>query len=156
MNQIYEVINNNLKEKYTELILRALPNWFGIDEGIKNYISAAKYSMFYVAENEGVIEGFISVKLHNKSSAEIISMGVLKEKQGKKVGTNLLNTVESALKSIGVKVLQVKTLGPSAQSEHYERTRYFYHSIGFYSLEENNGIWGVDNPCQIMVKFIAN
>jgi hypothetical protein len=54
----------------------------------------------------------------------------------------------------GRQLLEVKTLGPSYPSEHYERTRRFYERRGFVSLEELHGLWP-NNPCLIMVKFLS-
>ena len=48
-----------------------------------------------------------------------------------------------------MKVLQVKTFGPSGASEEYERTRAFYESVGFWPLEERTDIRGPENPCLI-------
>ena len=52
----------------------------------------------------------------------------------------------------GVRVLEVKTFGPSGRSEEYERTRRFYETIGFLPLEETTALWGPENPCLILVK----
>lgn len=154
MRQIYEISNRQLKEKYADRILRLLPEWFGLEEGIKNYVSATRDSLFFISESSGEIEGFICVKQHNDLSAEILSMGVRKEVQGSGIGKRLIIEVEKTLLLLGVKYLQVKTLGPSANCEYYEKTRAFYHAMGFDSLEENTEIWGVENPCLIMVKFM--
>ena len=48
-------------------------------------------------------------------------------------------------------LLQVKTLGPTRPSEHYDRTRAFYAALGFQPLEEIHDLWP-GNPCLIMVK----
>lgn len=155
MRRIYEIFDNKHKEEYTGSILRLLPEWFGLESGIKNYISESKESMFYVSEYNGLMEGFISVKFHNELSAEIISMGVKKEYHGNGIGKALVTTVEKALRRQGVKLLQVKTLGPSEECEYYSKTRSFYESIGFFSLEENFEIWGMKNPCLIMIKVLS-
>ena len=57
------------------------------------------------------------------------------------------------LTASGVRLLQVKTLGPSGASEEYALdARAFYEAIGFLPLEERTDIWGPANPCLIMVK----
>jgi hypothetical protein len=50
-----------------------------------------------------------------------------------------------------VRLLQVKTLGPSAEWEPYERTRRFYRALGFIPLEEHLHLWPSD-PALVMVK----
>lgn len=51
----------------------------------------------------------------------------------------------------GVKLLQVKTLGPSQPDEAYGRTLLFYRAMGYIPLEELHGLWS-ENPCLILVK----
>ena len=51
----------------------------------------------------------------------------------------------------GVRLLEVKTLGPSHPDAGYARTRHFYESHGFLPLEETE-LWGEGTPCLIMVK----
>jgi hypothetical protein len=51
-----------------------------------------------------------------------------------------------------VKLLQVKTSGPSGSSVEYERTRAFYAAVDFLPFEERTDIWGPLNPCLILVK----
>jgi hypothetical protein len=72
------------------------------------------------------------------------------------VGRLLVGEVERELVTLGVRVLQVKTFGPSGNSAEYELTRRFYEAIGFLPMEENHDIWGADTPCLIMVKFLPD
>jgi len=55
----------------------------------------------------------------------------------------------------GVRLLQVKTLGPSHPSEQYARTRTFYETLGFIPLEETTSVWGAGNPCLILVRILS-
>src|SRR5260370_41658399 len=70
------------------------------------------------------------------------------------IGRALVEALERDLRSDGVRVLQVKTLGPSEPDAGYRRTRQFYESMGFEPLEEIVGLWP-GNPCLIMVKTLA-
>ena len=97
-------------------------------------------------------EGFLCLKLHGEAAAEVYVMGVRPESHRRGIGTALLEAAEAYLRDRRVEYLQVKTLGPSAPSEHYARTRRFYESRGFRPLEELTAIWGEENPCLIMVK----
>jgi GNAT superfamily N-acetyltransferase len=47
------------------------------------------------------------------------------------IGTALIAAAEDRLHREGVEYLQVKTLGPSRPSAHYELTRRFYEKVGF-------------------------
>jgi GNAT superfamily N-acetyltransferase len=70
------------------------------------------------------------------------------------VGRALVEALERDLVADGVKLLQVKTLGPSYPDTGYEQTRRFYRGMGFEPLEEIIGLWP-GNPCLIMVKVLA-
>jgi hypothetical protein len=63
----------------------------------------------------------------------------------------MVEHVADALGADGVKLLQVKTFGPSGESVEYDRTRAFYEAIGFIPLEELRAVWGPENPCLILV-----
>jgi GNAT superfamily N-acetyltransferase len=134
-----------------ESVLEALPEWFGIEEAVRQYVrDVAELPTFAVGR-----DAFLSLKLHNEAAAEIYVMGVRPEKQGRGLGTVLVEAGESFLRLLGVEYLQVKTLGPSHPSEHYARTRRFYVSRGFRPLEELKGLWNEENPCLIMVKHLG-
>jgi GNAT superfamily N-acetyltransferase len=73
----------------------------------------------------------------------------------KGVGRRLVAFAEDEARRTGAHFLTVKTLGPSAQSSHYEATRRFYEAVGFLALEEFTAVWGEDNPCLLMAKPIV-
>ena len=87
-------------------------------------------------------------------SAEIQVMAVAAPHHGESCGRRLVETAEEALRSRGTKFLQVKTLAPSHPDRYYARTRSFYERMGFTPLEENE-LWGAENPCLIMVKYLG-
>ena len=55
--------------------------------------------------------------------------------------------------SRGVEYIEVKTLGPSKPSSHYDQTRAFYEAAGVRPVEETD-LWGKENPCLIMIKHL--
>ena len=134
-----------------EQILRALPEWFGIEEAIVSYRKDIETMPTWVAVDDDRIVGFLTVSHHNEYSAEIQVMGVFKEYHRKGVGRAMVVHIEKLLREQKVEYLQVKPLGPSRECHEYELTRRFYASLGFRPLEENN-LWGEANPCLIMVK----
>ncbi len=135
-----------------EEILRFLPEWFGIEVAIQSYRRDIENMATYVAKYNEKIVGFVTSRLHNEQSAEIQVMGVRKEYHRMGIGRSLVSHTEAKSRQSGVKYLQVKTLGPSRPSEHYEKTRRFYKAMGFSPLEETTSIWGEESPCLIMVK----
>ncbi|WP_032122999.1 GNAT family N-acetyltransferase [Clostridium amazonitimonense] len=152
MVKIIKLLDNEKKSKITNLILRALPEWFGIEEAIVEYTNGVKNSDLYVAYLVDTPVGFISIKHNNIYTSEIYVMAILKEYQGNGIGRKLLETAQEELIKNKVKFLMVKTLGDSHPDNNYKRTRGFYNAIGFYPLEEIKEIWGEENPCLIMLK----
>ena len=140
------------KSEICDRILRALPDWFGIEQAIQEYVhNTVAMPMFAVSDGTEIV-GFASLKLHNKWTAEIYVMGVLAEHHRHGLGRKLVDHCEAYLTAKGYRFLTVKTLGPSRECAEYERTRKFYESIGFLPIEEFTTLWGEGNPCLFMVK----
>jgi GNAT superfamily N-acetyltransferase len=135
------------RSQLCESILRALPDWFGIEEATAAYIRDVVELPTFAVEDKG----FLALKLHTPKAAEVYVMGVRSENHRQGLGTALLCAAEDYLRERGVEYLQVKTLGPSRPDEGYERTRLFYEARGFVALEELHGLWE-QNPCLLMVK----
>jgi ribosomal protein S18 acetylase RimI-like enzyme len=134
-----------------EQILRALPQWFGIEEAIVGYRKDIEQMPTWIAVDNDRIVGFLTVRHHNEYSAEIQVMGVLSEYHRHGVGRALVEHIEKLLREKNMEYLEVKTLAPSDPNEPYQRTRRFYAGVGFRPLEENK-LWGDANPCLIMIK----
>ena len=137
-----------------ELILRSLPEWFGIEEAIVQYVRDLNWAETYVAEDTARVTGFLALRQHNPHCAEIHVMAILAGQHGRGLGRLLVDHAEGVLRRRSVEYLQVKTLGPSRSNEPYASTREFYAHLGFRPLEETR-LWGPANPCLIMVKHLA-
>lgn len=136
------------------LILKSLPEWFGIQESFRQYgAEINQLPTFLAIESEQVV-GFLSLKIHNPYSAEIYVMGVLPEALRRGIGRALIHEAQEWLRKQDIEYLQVKTLGPSNSDANYAKTRAFYLKMGFRPLEELNQIWDDHNPCLILVKRI--
>lgn len=146
--------NADDKSRITEKILRKLPNWFGIEEAIVDYIARSRDKVFYAASDGSEEIGFLYLKAHNPFTAELYVIGLLEQYHRQGIGRDLILKAEQYLRANNYRFLMVKTLGESRKNEHYDRTRQFYRSIGFYPLEEFTEIWGEANPCLIMVRNI--
>jgi ribosomal protein S18 acetylase RimI-like enzyme len=133
-------------------ILRALPDWFGIEAAILNYEQEIEKLPTFLAKADGGVLGFLSLKQHNLFSAEIYAMAVRPEAHRGGIGRALVEAADSHLCGLGVEYMHVKTLGPSRPDEGYARTRAFYEALGFRPLEEFKQIWDEHNPCLILVK----
>jgi GNAT superfamily N-acetyltransferase len=138
-----------------ERLLRGLPEWFGIEDSILQYVEDARTLWTTVALDNDRVIGACVVRQHTPVAAEIEVLAVERSMHRRGVGRQLLQQVEEAFRERGVVLLQVKTFGPSGDSDEYARTRAFYASLGFLPLEERTDIWGPDNPCLISVKPLS-
>ena len=134
-----------------ERILRALPEWFGLAEPILGYINDAGTMPSFAAFDGETVVGVCLVRRHTDVAAEIELLAVPRELHRHGIGRRLVDRVVADLRNDGVELLQVKTFGPSGDSEEYVRTRAFYRALGFLPLEERTDIWGPEDPCLISV-----
>ena len=150
--EITEIHNN--KSEICERILRALPDWFGIEQAIIDYTRDVADMPMFCAQEDSETIGFVSLKHHNEHTAEIYVMGVLSEFHRQGIGRKLIEGCERYLVERKYRFLTVKTLSPSRDSAEYERTRKFYEGMGFLPLEEFKTLWGESNPCLFMAKAL--
>jgi GNAT superfamily N-acetyltransferase len=135
-----------------ERVLRALPQWFELEEPILDYIAEAAHLPTFIASNGSEDVGFLTLRPYAATAAEITAMGVLPELHRQGYGRALVAAAEAHARAEHRAVIQVKTLGPSHPDASYARTRAFYEALGFIPIEETTAFWGDANPCLIMVK----
>jgi GNAT superfamily N-acetyltransferase len=157
-------------------ILGELPEWFGIDRFTHEYVEAAAKFPNYVAvaapepaprggapapaieadggkiPSEDVL-GVLLVDQRYPTSAEVHLLAVRRKHHRGGIGRTLVRRVEDDLRAQGVRLLSVKTFGPSASDPDFDRTRAFYTACGFHPVEEFPDLWA-DNPCILMVKAL--
>lgn len=138
----------------TEPILRALPDWFGIEESTRQYIQYTDDHPTFVAYEGEQAAGFLALLEHSAYSAEIYVMAVRPELHGKGIGRALVEAAEAWLRERRFEYLQVKTLADSDPDEGYKATRAFYRRLGFRPLEVFPTLWDSSNPCLQMIKKI--
>jgi ribosomal protein S18 acetylase RimI-like enzyme len=138
-----------------ERLLDALPDWFGLPASNANFVAEAGDLPTVAALDGDTVVGACLVRDHNPDSAEIELLAVTPDRHRHGIGRALVDAVEADLRARAVRLLQVKTFGPSGDSEPYARTRAFYLALGFVPLEERTDIWGPENPCLILVKPLA-
>lgn len=138
-------------------ILRSLPQWFGIEEATQRYIQSADTHPTLLALETAPARlpvGFLTLWHHSADAAEVYVMGVLPAYHRRGVGRALLGAAEDHLRGQGIAFLQVKTLSPRHPDPGYQKTRAFYHAMGFRLLEEFPDLWGPQNPCWQLVKAL--
>src|SRR5687767_4872514 len=146
-----------------EAVLRSLPEWFGVESSLLDYAQSAETMPTFLArvapetrhvdahqadarpadadDDVGEVVGFLTIKRHFPSSAEVYAIAVHREHRGRGVGGSLLVAAERWLRGAGVRLLQVKTLSASRPCPHYDETRGFYTRAGFLPLEEFPTLW---------------
>ena len=154
MVTIMRLDDEKQKSGIADSILHSLPEWFGIESSIIEYVEGVSPTTFYAAYDGEDAVGCLSIIAHNPHTSEIYVMGILEAFHRQGIGSALLHAAEEDLRKENVRFLMVKTLGSSHPDVHYARTREFYSESGFYPLEEIREIWGPTNPCLIMVKAL--
>lgn len=140
-----------------DALLWSLPEWFGIESSVLDYVESAKELPTYLArpaaDARSAPVGVLLAARHFPSAAEIHLMAVARSLHRGGVGRALVNALERELIADGVNFLQVKTLGPSHPDLGYAKTRLFYQALGFTPLEEIHDLWP-GNPCLVMIKAL--
>lgn len=155
MNIRYTELENG-DSSVCELVLRALPNWFGIEASTDAYIDKSAELPMIVAYNDHTPVAFLSLKQHSDFSFEIYIMGVLPEFHGNGIGKDLVGEAEKYIVNRNAEFLQVKTVDASRECEFYKKTRLFYKALGFKELEVFPTLWDEFNPCLLMIKNVKS
>ena len=152
--RIEEILDNDKKSEYANLILRKLPDWFGVEESLQDYVNTVyKYSFWAAFDKEKCI-GFFSGKIHHNRTGDIYVCGVDPEYHGKGIGTSLFNELEGYCKRNNCEYIIVKTVDETDSQKAYGKTVKFYESIEFRKLITIPEVWDEYNPCLIMIKKI--
>ena len=138
-----------------EPILRSLPDWFGIEDSIVDYVGDIGRMPTFVAIDRDAIVGFITLNRHFEHAAEMHVLGLLPAYHRQGLGRRLVDACERWLASEGVEYVQVKTIAPSKDCKPYAQTRAFYLSMGYRMLEEFPKLWDPSNPCVILLKYLG-
>jgi len=151
--KVVEIEDPAERSRIAEAVLRDLPDWFGIESATRHFIAVAAELPTFAVEPD---HGFVCVKRHTPSAAELYVLGVRRKLHRRGIGRALVAAAEQWCRARGVRFLQVKTLGPSREDESYAATRRFYEALGFVTLEELDGLWGEGNPALLLVKELAS
>jgi ribosomal protein S18 acetylase RimI-like enzyme len=139
-----------------DAIVRALPEWFGLEVGIVDCAAAVRSQDGLVAERvDGSVGGFLTWVRHFPETAEITWMAVAPDAHRQGVGRALVTALAERLTLEGARLLLVKTLSERGDSEHYDRTRAFYRATGFLPLQEMPDLWDEENPALLLVRPLA-
>ncbi|MDR1804090.1 MAG: GNAT family N-acetyltransferase [Treponema sp.] len=151
---ILEIKDNPKKAEYTESILRKLPEWFGIEEALVEYVKTVNKYPYWAAFDRDKCVGFFSGKIHYNRTGDIYVCGIDPAYHGKGIGTLLYKELEKYFAKKGCEYVIVKTLSDLNPDAHYAKTRAFYKKMGFKELITLIEMWDENNPCLIMIKRI--
>ena len=87
-----------------ERLLRDLPEWFGIEQSILDYVDAARTLPTVAAMLDGNVVGVCVVRHHNAVAAEIEVLAVDRALHRHGIGRRVLDRVEADLRAGGVKI----------------------------------------------------
>ncbi len=152
---VKEIIEEEEKEIISSTILYALPEWFGLAESTKEYITNSRTLPFFAYIKNGQPLGFIVLKETSPYVAEIYVMGVIKEFHKQNIGKKLLAYAEKYAKNNGYSFMQVKTVKEGIYAE-YDITNRFYQKMNFLEFECLPDLWDKWNPCQIYIKTLKD
>jgi ribosomal protein S18 acetylase RimI-like enzyme len=152
--KIIEITDNIKKAEYTNLVLRKLPEWFGNEESLQEYIDTVHENPFWAAFDNNNCIGFFSVKIHYNRTGDIYVCGIDPNYHRKGIGTLLYKTIEKYFIINACEYIIVKTLSEINPDKNYAKTRLFYKKMGFIELITLKEMWNENNPCLIMIKYI--
>jgi len=147
---VVEVEDPAERSRLAEHVLRDLPEWFGIEQATRSYIDEAASLTTFAVEGSG----FLCLKQHFPTSAEIWVMGVRRDSHRQGIGRRLVRAAEAWCAARGVDYLQVKTLAQTKEDANYARTRAFYEAVGFAPLDVFPELWDARNPALQLVKRV--
>jgi GNAT superfamily N-acetyltransferase len=138
-----------------EAILRSVPQWFGIEEALRRYVSDTAVLPTFAIHSGERLEAFLSLREHFPRAWEVHCMAVRADGRRRGFGKALVIHAEDWLVEKGADVLQVKTVAQKQTASPYDETRLFYFAMGFTPLEIFPELWAPQNPCLQLVKFIG-
>ncbi len=137
-----------------DAIIASLPEWFGLDEGIRECAKAVRTQEGLVCErsDRGLV-GFLTYERISPPTVEITWFAVHADHRGTGIGTELLAALVAALDGNDVRLLAVKTLSDRAgdPGPEYSATRAFYLARGFVPAAELD-LFGPENPIQLLTR----
>jgi ribosomal protein S18 acetylase RimI-like enzyme len=137
-----------------EAIARALPAWFGIEEGLVGLRAEAATGVGWVAISSGEVVAFLTLRQDVAETWEITWMAVAPAWRRQGLGRRLVEAAVTQCREAGARFLQVKTLADLHPSPEYAETRAFYRSVGFVPLGIFPDLWGPENPCLLLVRAL--
>ena len=123
--KIIEILDNNKKSEYANNILRKLPEWFGNEESLQNYVNTVYEYPFWAAFDNDKCIGFFSCKIHYNRTGDIYVCGIAPNYHGKGIGKLLYNELEKYCLKNDCEYVIIKTLSEITEDENYKKQKCF-------------------------------
>ena len=139
-----------------QAVVRGLPDHFTPDVPDKVAADMVRHES-WVVDAGGEVVGFVIVDRRSAKAAELLWAAVADRRRGWGVGTRIVEHVLAELAAGGVRLVEVRTLDPSAGYAPYEATRGFWEARGFVQVDSVDPYpgWQPGNPCAIYVAALA-
>ena len=120
-----------------DAIVASLPEWFGLDVGIRQCASAVRSQPGLVAEVDGAVAGFLTLARPYPGTPEISWLAVHARHRRRGLGRALIVALNDQLRTRGDRLVLVKTLSDRTDpGPEYAETRAFYLAMGFLPVAE--------------------
>jgi GNAT superfamily N-acetyltransferase len=135
-------------------IVASLPDFFGIEEGIRACTEAVRSESGFVAVEDGSVRSFVTFARHFEESAEITWMATDAGHRRRGLGGALIEELATTLVAEGRRLLLVMTLSPNDpfdEEDGYGSTRRFYGRHGFVLARDISELW-TENIAALMAR----
>ncbi len=134
-------------------IVASLPDWFGLDEGIRDCARDVRTQPGLVCERDQRVVGFLTYTQRTPAVSEITWIAVHANNRNRGMGTALVDELITRLSATTVRLLLVQTLSDREDpGPEYAATRAFYLARGFRPAAELEGT--PENPMQLMSRQV--
>ena len=132
-----------------DAIVASLPDWFGLEEGIRECAEAVRTQPGLVAEVDGEVSGFLTIARPYPQTPEISWLAVHARDRRRGVGRALIMALNDQLRTHGDRLVLVKTLSDRIDpGPEYAETRAVYLAMGFIPVAEVH--FDPENPIQLL------
>jgi GNAT superfamily N-acetyltransferase len=132
-----------------DAIIASLPDWFGLEEGIRECAEAVRTQPGLVAEVDGAVSGFLTIARPYPQTPEISWLAVHTRDRRRGISRELVMALNEQLRTHGDRLVLVKTLSDrSDPGPEYAETRAFYLAMRFIPVAEAR--FDPEHPIQLL------
>ena len=151
MIEIKEVINNIEKQAIATIVVGQLSDWFRGETSAEEYFEQISQMAFWGVFDKGNSIGFLALKEHNKTYAELFSVGVIEDYRRISIGRGLFNVMQNFALAKGFSYLSVND--SKVQGKEISK---FLHAMGFLQYDKNSNLLGKENSSITMIKDLKD